>query len=170
MFLCTYLSIFSVRLLHRHALSSPPTWWTCWGSSHARGPWLRGRLSAWWLSSTANSAQSRPSWSRALVKPSWSWGLASSMPGEQSVFLAYDTLYWSFLKRWASTSQSLCVYACVVVVSRSLVNKIQYLCVNNFIPVFNVWAASEPLFSLSELEGYSYFFIHETAVSCFSII
>jgi len=83
-FLCAFLSFTVRRVMHpppRHALSSPPTWWTCWGSSRVHGPWLRGRLSEWWASSTASSAQSRPSWSRALVRQSWSWGPASSMPG-----------------------------------------------------------------------------------------
>lgn len=92
--LCTFLSFTGCPSpLPRHALSSPHMWWTCWGSSPVHGPWLHGRLSAWWASSTASSARSRPSWSRALVRQSWSWGPVSLMQGRHVVVVVFKKEY-----------------------------------------------------------------------------
>ena len=71
----------------RPVVSSLPTWWTCWGSSHVHDPCHRGRLNAWWPSSTASSAPSRHNSSRAPARPSWSWGPASSTPGQRVTLL-----------------------------------------------------------------------------------
>lgn len=65
----------------RRAMSSPPMWWTCWGSSLEHDPSRPKRLSAWSASSTASSAPSRCSSNRAPARPSWSCAHAFSMPG-----------------------------------------------------------------------------------------
>ncbi len=81
-------------VLHRHVTSSLPTSWICWGSSLAHGPSPPKRSSAWSASSIANSAPSKCSLNRAPVKLSWSWGPASSMPGQyQCVICLHELLY-----------------------------------------------------------------------------
>lgn len=73
-------------------------WWTCWGSSLEHDPSRQRRLSAWSASSTANSAPSRCSWSRALVRPSWFCAHAFSMPDERG-----GTLTNRRQRSWTST-------------------------------------------------------------------
>ena len=65
----------------RHVMSSQPTWWTCCGSSHARGLFPPKKSSEWWTSSAANSAPSICSSNRAPARPLWSCAPASLTQG-----------------------------------------------------------------------------------------
>lgn len=72
----------SVLLHSRHVMSSPPTWWTSYGSRAGPGLFPQRRSSGWSVSSTASSAPSRCSSSRARVRPSWSCAPGFWMHGE----------------------------------------------------------------------------------------
>lgn len=71
----------SWRNTSRHVMSSPPMWWTSCESKAGPGLFPQRRSSGWSVSSTASSAPSRCSSSRARVRPSWSCVPGSWMRG-----------------------------------------------------------------------------------------
>lgn len=73
----------SVFLRSRHVMSSPPMWWNLLMREQSRTrPISQRRSNGWSVSSTASSAPSRCSSSRARVRPLWSCVPGSWMHGE----------------------------------------------------------------------------------------
>lgn len=106
----------------RHAMNSPPTWWTSFESKAGPGPSLRRRSSGWWASSTASSAPSRCSWNRARARPSWSCAPGSWMRGESYVLSSRkavrsfkETPAGSGFMDWLSPKlQFFCIECCAI--------------------------------------------------------
>ncbi len=93
------------RSTSRPAASSRPTWWTCCGSRVGRGRSLRRRSNEWCRSSTRSSSPFRPSWNRAPVRLSWSWGEPKGFYWGYTAVNVYKELISLDLILWISSSQ-----------------------------------------------------------------